>query len=114
MSYPHSVVAIWPESLHNRLSAMVLALGYTIGEGAPLSSDGEKPATHRGMHAWARPSFVALITGRAALAIDGYTDEQISAALGQLVVSVDNGEGREHFDRVLAANGLHVVDGTRG
>ena len=111
MSDMHSLVVIAPDELWPTVRALNNALGYEAGEGTPLSADGQEPITHRGLHTWAQPEFVALATGKVTPDIKGYPPEQIAGLLALLTVSVD-AEGltaRAHFDHVLAGLGLHTV-----
>lgn len=111
MSYAHSLVVVASEALWPTVRALNNALGYEAGEGVPLSADGQEPATHRGLHTWARPDFVALATGQVTPDIPGYTPEQIAGLLAQLTVSVDaNGlTSRPHFDHVLSTMSLTEI-----
>ena len=111
MSDMHSLVVIAPDELWATVRALNNALGYEAGEGTPLSADGQEPATHRGLHTWAQPAFVALATGKVTPNVKGYPPEQIAGLLALLTVSVD-AEGltaRAHFDHVLGTMGLRTI-----
>lgn len=111
MSIMHSLVVIAPDEIWPAVMALNNALGYEAGEGVPISADGQNPITHRGLHTWAQPEFVALATGKVTPEIKGYQPEQIAGVLALLTVSVD-AEGltaRAHFDHVLATMGLRTI-----
>lgn len=110
-TFPHSLVLICPAAYKAAANAMGEALGWS-GDNLPvaLSASGQAPATHYGCHAWSQPSAVAIFTGQVTPEVEGVTPEQIDAIRTQLIVSVDQGQGRAHFDAVCAANGLQTIE----
>ena len=106
MSYTQSVVMVVTAAQRETVIELGRALGWEAGFSAALSADGQEPATHYGLHAWARPEFVALVQSPG-LSAEGWTAEQIATARGGLTVSAqDNAVPLEHFESVLAAEGL--------
>lgn len=83
-----------------------------------LSADGQEPATHYGCHTWAADAFVSAIAAAviqtalppAPWHLVGLSEAAVFAFCGALIWSArDGGDAREHFDDVLAANGLQKI-----
>ena len=117
--YTNSLVVVWPAALTASVQALNSALGYDSGAGIPLFTSGGEPPTHRGLHTWATPEYVAIATGQAIPdpLPDGVTAQDITDLLAAITVSVDPvSEGvtltkRAHFEHVIAGLGLSEFAG---
>ena len=111
MSFNHSLVLIVPASLKDAANQMGQAIGWTGDNlSVPLSASGNAPATHYGCHAWAQDIAVAWLTGTPLPESMGVNQAQVDALLSQMTVSVDQGEGREHFEAACQGAGLKAVE----
>jgi hypothetical protein len=114
-NYPHSLVVICPAEVRGTLIGFGAAIGVSAGMVVELSADGSAPPTHYGSHSWAGPDFVAIMTGQVTPEIDGVSEAEIAAVLGQCTVSVDPVVDDQlltkaaHFDHVAASLGLQRI-----
>jgi hypothetical protein len=104
--YTESLVAITPADFRDTAEQLGMAMGHSGHEfSVPLYTGAD--LTHYGLHAWVTPEAAAVWLGEAYPPDTGYTDEQIDAVRSQLIISCLEGVvPREHFDGVLAENGL--------
>ena len=92
------------------------AVGEAMGWGpdnysVALSADGSEPATHYGLHAWTSDDFQTLIESGVyppELADAGISEADYDAMLAVLIYSFWP-DYADHFDAVIADNGLAVV-----
>ena len=107
-----SAVLIIPASLRDQANALGEAMGWGPDNySVPLSASGSEPPTHFGLHAWAQPSFAAMLAGVAqgdVPEVPGLSAAQVAEVVGALIVSFAEIAGW-HWERVLADNGLQVV-----
>lgn len=110
MSHTQSLIVICPLAALPAATALGVALGWSENElSVPLSPSGNAPATHRALHAWARPETAALFRGE--VVPDGADEAQLAAILASLTVSIrEGGNPGEHFDDALTAAGLTRVE----
>lgn len=96
-----------PANVKAQAQALGEALGWTGDNfSVPLSANGQEPATHYGLHAWAREEAVAIFTGETPADVEG-----AEAIRAQLIVSArDDLSAGEHFEAVLTANSLSRLD----
>ena len=118
-----SLVSIVPAQHRVALEALGRALGFGGGDvwehGVPLSADGSAPATHYGLRAWARTETRAAFSGlkanpSAAPPVDGYTPDQISAAIAAVAQDWRDdgpGVGGAHWVAAVSAAGLATAEG---
>lgn len=107
-----SVVLIIPTSLKPKADALGEALGHGPNSySVPLSANGSEPATHYGLHTWAKQSFVDMLAGASqGIMPDGldYPADDFAAAMAALVASVrDDATG--HFADVVSNSMLTLV-----
>ena len=104
-----SCVLILPASLQGKGNALGEAMGWGPDNySVALSADGDEPATHYGLHAWASPDFRDLIDAGAMPDGLDFPQADFDAVMGALVSSFREGlDG--HFSEVCAAQGLEVV-----
>ena len=94
-------------------------LGEALGWGAntysvPLSLDGNEPATHWGLHTYARQVFVDMLTDAQAgiyPVVEGMTEAEVGEAVASLNISIDSTGmiPAEHFE---IATGMVIVEAT--
>ena len=84
---------------------------YTV----PLSSTGQEPATHYGLHAWVEQSFVDMMLAAQntnlmpqPLVDAGMSPSDFTAVISALIASFRPDIG-SHWDDVLIANGLQRI-----
>lgn len=110
MSYTHSLVLVCPAEYVTTVAAVSEVLGHSPDEfSVPLSGDGTEPATHYGLHTWALPATAYAWT--TAEEVPPLTPEQIAWLRSTLIMSARTDlTARAHFDAVLTANGLQVIE----
>jgi hypothetical protein len=106
----YSIVMIAPAATRDGANAVAEALGHGPNNfKATLSADGQT-ITHYGCRTQAQQSFVDLLAGMSQgemPPIEGVDPQVIGAILGSLIIDIsENEDGFNHFNRVLAANGL--------
>lgn len=82
---PHSVTIIAPIARFAQIRDFLASQGYELGDGVPMSSDGNEPATHLGAHMWLTAAEARTFTLRdlPARFLDGYTLTQARACMRQ-------------------------------
>ena len=106
-----SLVLIAPLAVVDQARAMALCLGVKAGITVPLSANGQSPATHYGACTYVGPGWEAILTGQVTPEVDGVTEAEINALRAQLIVDVSDGQcERPHFEAVISAQGLQVVE----
>jgi len=107
-----SGILILPADLQSAGNALAIAMGHDVEPAhtysVPLSADGQEPATHYGCHAWVTEAFVAMLQSAAQGQMpEGLDPQLVATVLSGLISSIGSElTPREHFDGVLAANGL--------
>lgn len=82
---------------------------------APLSADGQEPATHFATHTWASAQFIADLDAAQAATFaplpPGVNAQELAALITAMTRSARPGEQTPsaHFEAVLAAHGLQRV-----
>jgi hypothetical protein len=105
-----SLVLIIPADLRDDANALGVALGmgpdnYSV----PLSADGSEPATYYGLHAWASDDFIAMLdSGELPPDVD-FPQDEFDAIMAASIQSVQS-DPTGHFNDVIAANGLTIVE----
>lgn len=107
-----SAVLILPAALQTAGNALSLALGHGPETYSIPLVTGEV-VTHYGAHAWVQQSFIdtiqAAATGTLPAALGEFDPTDLQAILTSLILSVrEGGDPQEHWQSVLAANGLAV------
>lgn len=109
-----SCVLLVPVALADAANQLSIALGYAQDPDTytkPILRDGE--LSYCGAHTWASSVFVGLIDNAhngiipPELATQGYDAVQVKALVDAMIISIRNyGEPLDHWNAVLAANGL--------
>jgi hypothetical protein len=105
-----SLVLIIPADLRDDANALGVALGMgSDNYSVPLSADGSAPATYYGLHAWASDEFIAMLdSGQLPPDVD-FPQDEFDAIMAASIQSVQS-DPAGHFNAVIAANGLEVVN----
>jgi hypothetical protein len=105
-----SLVLIIPAALRDKANALGAALDMGSNNySVPLSANGQEPATHYGLHAWAAQSFINMIDAGVMPEGLDYPEADFDAVMAALIVSArDDMTG--HFADVLDANGLATME----
>jgi hypothetical protein len=110
---PYSTVLIAPLAFADAADALSIALGYaepgSVTYGNRLLTNGVD--THRGTHTWASARFIGMLqdaqNGVFPEEAASFDPAQLQALMASLIISVrEGGEPLDHWNDVLAANGL--------
>lgn len=112
MSWDRSIVAISTEADRTTSNNVTTALGHGNSFVVALSASGLMPATHWGCHytmdALMEGDYNSLALSGADIA--GLTKTQVKQLFSRMIWSARSDIwGRDHFDAVLAANGLKEI-----
>lgn len=117
MTFDYSVVMWTTAALRDNTNLLGAALGWGSENFiVPLSSNGQLPATHYGMHTMARQDFLDTLSaaqGGTLPVVDALTPGQVAEVVASLVYSVKPiGEMRpvEHFETTVSPL-MRVLDG---
>ena len=102
-----STVLIISADLRDAGNAVAEAMGWGPGNySVPLSADGQKPATHYGLHAWSSKEFRRWVEGTEELP-EGMEAAKpvIDSVIASFQVDSDN-----HWNEVLKTKGLNIID----
>lgn len=136
---PHSVVIVAAQAQWDAIRDFFASQGYELGDGVPMSADGNEPITHRGAHMWLTENEAQLFTLRQTPQSyeNGYTFGQATACMaqfrakanganinhgatpnasrtGRLFLNLDDGARptkREFFDEVATDSGVQDIEG---